>query len=111
MTQRRSSGESRRGSSSSSRQQGQPSESRQMGQSGSGTGRRQQGTMHPPRQSGTGTTSVKRQQSAQDVERADEAETGRHTSNRRRDEVQSDEDIERAGLTRESGIDDESDSR
>lgn len=67
--------------------------------------------MHPPRQSGTGTTSVKRQQSAQDVERADEAETGRHTSNRRRDEVQSDEDIERAGLTRESGIDDESDSR
>jgi hypothetical protein len=81
-----------------------------MGQSGSGTSRRQQGTMNPPRQSGTGTTSVKRQQSAQDVERADEGEMARGGSNRRDDE-KSDEDIERTGPTRESGIDDESDSR
>ena len=81
-----------------------------MGQSGSGAGRRQQGTMHPPRQSGTGTTTEKRQQSAQDVEHADEAEMARRASNRRSDEMSA-EDIERAGLTRESGIDDESYSR
>lgn len=99
MAQRRSSEGSRRGS--SSRQQG---ESKQMGQSGSS--RRQQGTLHPPRQSGTGTTSVKRQHTAQDVQRADESEMRRPDANRREDDILTDdEDIERAGLTRESGLD------
>jgi len=79
-----------------------------MGQSG---GTRQQGTLHPPRQGGSGATSTKRQQSAQDVRRDDESETSRLRSNRRSDEMHSDEDIERAGLTRESGLDeDESES-
>ena len=76
-----------------------------MGQSGSS--RRQQGTLHAPRQSGGGTTGIKRQQSAQEVERGDEADTARRGSNRRSDEISADEDIERAGLTRESGIDDD----
>ena len=105
MAHKRSSGESRRGSSSSSQQHSQPSESKQMGQSGSG--RRQQGTLHPPRQSGSGTTGMKRQQSAQDMQRTDESEMNRMGSSRRENEVLTDDDIERAGLTRESGLDDD----
>jgi hypothetical protein len=108
MAQRRSSGESRRGSSSSSRQHTQQGSSRQ-----SHGARSQQGTLHVPRQSGSGATSAKRQQSAQDVTRAGESEMmARDESNKRRKDVMSDDDIERAGLTRESGLDeDETDSR
>jgi len=106
MAQKRSSGESRHGSSSSSRQHTQQSESKQMGQSN--TGRRQQGTLHPPRQSGSGGASgVKRQQAAQDTQRHDESEMSRHGSHLRSEDVMPDEDIEHAGLTRERGLDDE----
>ena len=104
MAQKRSSGESRHSSSSSSRQHTQQSGSKQMGQSG--TGRRQQGTLHPPRQS-RGATGMKRQQAAQNAQRSDDSEMARYGSTRRKDEVMSDDDIERAGLTRESGLDDE----
>jgi len=80
-----------------------------MGQSG---GSRQQGTLHPPRQSGSGATSTKRQQSAQDVQRAGEADMSRTGSSRRSDEMLNDEDVERANVRRESGLDeDDSDSR
>ena len=104
MGQKRSSGESRHGSSSSSQQHTQRNESQQMGQSGNG--RRQQGTLHPPRQGG-GATGVKRQQAAQDTQRHDESEMSRHGSHQPREDIMSDEGIERAGLTRESGLDDE----
>ena len=78
-----------------------------MGQSG--TGRRQQGTLHPPRQS-SGATGMKRQQAAQNPQHNDESELSRYGSDRRKDEVMSDDDIERAGLTRESGLDDDSEN-
>ena len=76
-----------------------------MGQSG--TDRRQQGTLHPPRQSSGGASGAKRQQAAQDTQRHDESEMSRQGSHQRNEDVMSDEDIERAGLTRESGLDDE----
>jgi hypothetical protein len=107
MAQKRSSSGSRHGSSSSSRQHAQQSESKQMGQSG--TGRRQQGTLHPPRQSG-GASGVKHQQAAQDTGRHDESAMSRQGSHQRGEDVMSDEDIERAGLTRESGLDDDSEN-
>ena len=103
MVQKRSSGESRHGSSSSSRQHTQRSEPKQMGQSG--TSRRQQGTLHPPRQ-GSGATGMKRQQAAQNAQRSNESEMSRPGTHPRSEDVMSDEDIERAGLTR-GGLDDE----
>ena len=54
---------------------------------------------------------MKRQQAAQDVRRADESEMNRMASNRREDDILADDDIERAGLTRESGLDDDGESR
>ena len=50
---------------------------------------------------------MRRQQSAQDLQRNDEAEMSRHSASRRDEAIEDDEDIERAGLTRESGLDDD----
>lgn len=79
-----------------------------MGQSGSA--RRQQGTLHPPRQGGSGATDMKRQQSAQDMKREDDSEMRRYSSNRRTEDVLADEAAERAGITRERGLDEDTDS-
>ena len=68
-----------------------------MGQSGSG-GKRQQGAAGSSRQSGVGSTSIKRQQSAQDIGKMQDEvpATGvRGRSNRQRGDLEGEEDIER----------------
>ena len=110
MPQRRSSGESRRNLSSAAKPQShQSNQSKQMGQS-SGA-KRQQGASGSSRQSGSGSTSIKRQQTAQDLGKTqDEASAAgvRGHSARRSDDLEADEDVERDGLTRDDDSDIES---
>jgi hypothetical protein len=109
MPQRRSSGESRRKSSAAKQHSHQPNQSKQMGQS-SGAKPQQVGS-GSSRQSGSGSTSMKRQQTAQDLGKTqDEASAAgvRGHSTRRSDDLEGDEDVERAGLTRDDDSDIES---
>ena len=107
MAQRRSSGDSRRNSSSQSKQHTQQRKSRQMGQSDSG--RRQQGSMRSSRQGGEGDMS--RQQSSQNVDQRErrpideQTEMGYGSFKRRHDEMASD-DVEREGRSTGSRDDD-----
>jgi hypothetical protein len=82
-------------------------QSNQMGQS-SGD-KRQQGAAGSSRQGGSGSMSMKRQQTAQDVGKTqdDELVAGRR-STRRSDDLEVEEDVERAGLTRDDDSDIES---
>jgi len=78
-----------------------------MGQSSDA--KRQQGASGSSRQSGSGSTSMKRQQTAQDLGKTqdDELDAGSR-STRRSDDLEAEEDIERSGLKRDDDSDIES---
>jgi len=78
-----------------------------MGQSSGG--KRQQDASSSSHQSGSGSTSMKRQQTAQDVGKAgDEELAAGSRPARRSDDLEADEDVERRGLTRDDDSDIES---
>ena len=82
----------------------QPNQSKQMGQSSGG--KRQQGASSSSHQSGSGSTSMKRQQTAQDVGKAGDEELAEGPrSIRRSDDLEADEDVERSGLRRDDDSD------